>query len=92
MGRRGLSCFQKFPQALTHTELLLFIIHEDNKHPFFKDPTKLHIPYFEIILFDPHFLVEQSETSDSRQYSTSDTTIENFDFHYDTATPQTEQI
>ena len=71
------AAFRNFPQTLTHTELLHFIIYEDNKHPFSIDPTQVHIPYFENISFDHYFRVEQFETSDSRPNISSDTTIEN---------------
>ena len=80
------------PQALTHTVLLPFIIHEDKKHPFFIDPTKLHVPYFEIISFDSHFLAEHSGTSDSRPNTSSDTNIENSYYIYETTTPDAEQF
>ena len=78
------------PQISTHTELLLFIIDDDNKHTFFIDPTQLHIRYFENISFVPNFLVEHSETSDIRPFISSDTTIENPYYSYDTT--QTEEI
>ena len=86
------AAFKNVPQALTNTELLPFIIHEDIKHPFFIDRTKLHTLFFEIMLFDTHFLFEQSETSDSRHYRSYDKTFENHYYEYDTTTPQAEQI
>ena len=46
------AAFKSFPQTSAHTELLPFIIDEDNKHPFLIDPTKLHIPRFQNISFD----------------------------------------
>ena len=51
------SAFKCFPQTLTSTELLPFIIHEEHKHPLYRDPTKLHIPYFELISYDTNFLL-----------------------------------
>ena len=41
--------------------------------------------------FDPNFLVEHSETSDSRSYISSDKTIENPYYDYDITTLQTVQ-
>ena len=49
--------FKNFPQALTHTEHLPFIIHHENKHPLCRDPTKLHVQYFESISYDTNFLL-----------------------------------
>ena len=86
------AAFEKFPHALTHTNLLRFSIHEDNDNPFFIDPTNLHIPYFEIISFDSDFLVEHSETVDISPYPSSHTNIENPQFDHDITTTQTEQI
>ena len=78
--------FKSFPQTLTRTELLPFIIHDKYKHPLYRDPTKLYIPYFDVISSDTNVLVEHSETSDNRPCSPSDTHTDNPYYDYDTTT------
>ena len=56
--------------------MLLFVIDGKFKHPFYINPLELHIPYFDTIIFDDHFIVEQSETSDNRPYSSTNGTLE----------------
>ena len=90
MGEQDQEYFENFPQALIHIELLPFINQGVNKLSFVIDPTQLRIPYVESISFDFDFLVEHSETSDNRQCMSSDTTIENPYYNYDTT--RTEQI
>ena len=58
-----------FPQVLTETVLLPFLIRNDFKHPYYKDFTTIHTSHFESIEFNPDFLLEQFETSDSRPYT-----------------------
>ena len=77
----------KLFHKLTHTELLPFLIHDEYKHP-----TKLHVPYFEVISYDTNFLVEHSETSDNRPNLPSDTHTDNPHYDYDTTISQNEQI
>ena len=62
-----------FPQALTHIELLPYIINNENKHLHYIDLTSLNVTHFEQINLDHNFVLEHSETSDNRPYTTSDT-------------------
>ena len=57
-----------FPQILNKTELLPFIIQNNSKHPYYKNFTTLHPSHIEAIELNTDFLIEQSETSDSRPY------------------------
>ena len=61
-----------FPQILTQTELLPYIIKIENKHLQYRDLTSFNITYFEQINLDHTFLVEHSETTDNRPFITSD--------------------
>ena len=65
-----------FPQILTQTELLPNIIKNENKHLQYRDLTSFNIIQFEQINLDHNFLVEHSETSDNRPFTTSDTSPE----------------
>ena len=69
------SAYTNFPQVFEEIDLLPFIIGDDFKHSLYVNSLQLHIPFFDIITFDNKFLVEHSETSDSRPYATI-TTIE----------------
>ena len=60
-----------FPQVLTETELLSFIFNNANRHAQFRDLTSFNKNHFELINFDHLFLVEYSEISDSRPFTTS---------------------
>ena len=60
-----------FPQTLTQTELLPYIIKNEHKHLQYRDLTSFNTTYFEQINLDHTFLVEHSETSDNRPYITS---------------------
>ena len=62
-----------FPQALTHIELLPYIINNQNKHLHYIDLTSLNVTHFEQLNLDHNFVLEHSETSDNRPYTTSDT-------------------
>ena len=62
-----------FPQILTHTELLPYIIKNENKHLHYRDLTSFNVTHFEQINLDHNFLLEHSETSDNRPFITSDT-------------------
>ena len=62
-----------FPQSLTHKELLPYIIDNQNKHLHYIDLTSLNVTHFEQINLDHNFVLEHSETSDNRPYTTSDT-------------------
>ena len=59
------TAFVNFPHVLTEPELLPFIIKNAFKHTTF--PTS----YFENVILNPDFFIEQSETSDNRQYLTT---------------------
>ena len=60
-----------FPQELTETELSPFIISNTIRHPRYRDLSSFNKNHFELINFDHSFLVEHSEISDSRPYTTS---------------------
>ena len=60
-----------FPQILTQTELLPFIIKNERRHLQYRDLTSFNTTYFEQINLDHTFLDEHSEKSDNRQYITS---------------------
>ena len=65
-----------FPQILTPTELLPYIIKNENKHLQYRDLTSFNVTHFEQINLDHNFLVEYSETSDNRPFTTSNTSPE----------------
>ena len=58
-----------FPQVLTKTEILPFLIRNDFKHPYYKDFTTIHTSHLDFIELNPDFLLEQSETSDNQPYT-----------------------
>ena len=60
--------YVNFPQVLTETELLPYIIENEHRHLQYRDLTSFNTTYFEQIILDHTFLVEHSETSDSRPY------------------------
>ena len=60
-----------FPQILTQTELLPYIIKNEYKHLQYRDLTSFNTTYFEQTNLDHTFLVEHSETSDNRPFITS---------------------
>ena len=60
-----------FPQILTQTELLPYIIKNEHKYLQYRDLTSFNTTYFEQIKLDRTFLVEHSETSDNRSFITS---------------------
>ena len=60
-----------FPQVLTKTELLPYIIKNENKHLQYRDPTSLNITFLQQINLDHTFITEYFETSDNRPYLTS---------------------
>ena len=60
-----------FPQLLTETELLPYIINNESRHLQYRDPTSFNTTYFEQINLDDIFITEYSETSDNRPYITS---------------------
>ena len=68
--------YVNFPHILTHTELLPYIIKNENKHLHYRDLTSLNVTHLEQINLDPTFILEHSETSDNRPFTTSDTSHE----------------
>ena len=65
-----------FRQILTHTELSPYILKNESKHLLYRDLTSFNITQFEQINLDHNFLVEHSETSDNRPFTTSHTSHE----------------
>ena len=65
------NAYINFPQVLTETQLLPFIISNRNKHVHYRDLTSFNTNHFELINYEYHFIVEHSETSDKRRYSIS---------------------
>ena len=57
-----------FPQVLTETELLPFIIRNDFKHSLYKNFTTFPVQYFQNIVLNPDFITQQSEISHNRPY------------------------
>ena len=47
------------------------MIDNRNKQVHYRDLTSFNMKYFELINFDNNFILERSETSDSRPYTTS---------------------
>ena len=78
-----------FPRVLTGVELLPFIITNRNKHSLYRDPTSYSTHYFELITFDSNFIIEKSETSDNRLYTTSNIFSETSFEEYDQDVSQT---
>ena len=71
--------------SLTEIELLPYVINEANKYLHYRDPTSFNISYLELINPDSQFLVENSEVSDNRPYTSTKITpkifSEQFDFN-----------
>ena len=65
-----------FPQILTQTELVPYIIKNEYKHLQYSALTSFNTTYFEQINLDHTFLVEHSETSDNRPFITSNISLE----------------
>ena len=57
-----------FPQILTESELLPYIIKNEYRHLQYRDPTSFNTTYFEQINLDDNFITEYFETSDNRPY------------------------
>ena len=60
-----------FPQILTQTELLPYIIKNEHRDLKYRDPTSFNTTHFEQINLDHNFITEYSETSDNRPYITT---------------------
>ena len=65
------NAYINFPQVLTETELLPFVISETNKHVHYREPTSLNKSHLELINLDNQFIVDNSEMSDKRPYATT---------------------
>ena len=63
-----------FPQVLNEIKLLPNVTIEANKHLHYRDPTSFNISYLELIKLDNQFLVEISEVSDNRLYTSTNNT------------------
>ena len=63
----------QFPQILTETELLSYIIKNEHRHLQYRDPTSFNTNHFEQINLYHNFITDYSETSDNRPYITSNT-------------------
>ena len=68
--------YVNFPHILTHIELLPYLIQNENKHLLYRDLTSLNVTHLEQINLDPTVILEHSETSDNRPFTTSDTSHE----------------
>ena len=65
------NAYNNFPQVLSETELLPFIISNRTKHVHYRDLTSFNTNHLELINFDYHLIVEPSETSHKRRETTS---------------------
>ena len=68
--------YVNFPQILTYIELLPYIKKNENKHLHYRDLTSLNVTHFEQMNLDHNFVLEHSETSDNRPFTTLDTSHE----------------
>ena len=59
------NAYINFPQVLTETEVLPFIISNKNKHVHYRDITSFYTLCFELFNFDKNFILEHSETSNN---------------------------
>ena len=65
-----------FPQVLSETELLAFIIKTTNKLVHYRDPLSINPTYFELINYNTNFILEHSETTDDCPYTNPNFTSE----------------
>ena len=72
------NAYINFPQILTETELLPFIISNRNKHIHYRYLTSFNTTFFNLINFDNSFILEHSETSDIQPYTTCNLLSEPF--------------
>ena len=68
------NAYVNFPQILTQTELLPFMIRNDFKHHLFKNFTNFPLQFFQNIILNPDFIIQHSEISDNRPYMSNITT------------------
>ena len=71
MGTTRSTSLHSFPQILTQTELLPYIIKNEHRHSQYRDPTSFNTTHFEQINLDHNFITEYSGTSDNRLYITT---------------------
>ena len=86
MEQQDQEAYVNFPQTLTETELLPYIIKNDYRHIQYRDLTSFKTAHIEQKHLDHNFLVEHSDTSDSIPYLTThvppDTTQEEQTFNF----------
>ena len=70
------SAYIIFPQVLSESDLLPFMINNTNKHVHYRNPLSFNTTYFELITYDTNFIIEHSETSDNRPYTNPNFTSE----------------
>ena len=68
--------YTNFPQILTPTELLPYIIKNEHKHEQYRNPTSFNTQHFDQIHLDHIFITDFSETSDNRPYLETNTSYE----------------
>ena len=74
------NAYINFPQVITETELLPFIISIQHKHLHYRHLTSFIAHSYELIKLEDNFIVEHSQTSDNRPYTTSNI---NFEISFD---------
>ena len=74
--RQDQQAYIHFPQILTQTELLPYIIKNEQRHSQYRDPTSFNTTNFEKMNIDHSFITEYSETSDNGPYITTNTSHE----------------
>ena len=72
-----------FTQVLTEIELLPYVIKETNKHLHYREPTSFNICYLELINLDDQFLIETSDVSGNRPYTSTNNTPKIFSKQFD---------
>ena len=75
-GQKDQKTYIHFPQILTETELLPYIIKNEHRYLQYRDLHLFNTTYFEQINLDHNFITEFSETSDNRPYTTSNVSPE----------------
>ena len=68
--------YTNFPEILTPTELLPYIIKNEHKHEQYRNPTSFNTQHFDQIHLDHNFITDFSETSDNRPYLATNTSYE----------------
>ena len=68
--------YVNFPQILTETELVPYIIKNDYRHIQYRNLTSFNTTYLAQINLDHNFITEYSETSDNRPYITTNVSPE----------------